>query len=66
MGCINQIKWMQKNIQKLFDSYMEKGEIPLKYRRDYKSQQDNHHQSNSIMLRVIPWWIYMRLDKYIN
>jgi hypothetical protein len=23
---------------KLFDSYMEKGEIPLKYRRDYKSR----------------------------
>jgi hypothetical protein len=40
MGCINRDKNGCKNIQKLFDSYMEKGEIPLKYRRDYKSQQD--------------------------
>jgi hypothetical protein len=39
MGCINRDKMDAKH-PKLFDSYMEKGEIPLKYRRDYKSQQD--------------------------
>jgi hypothetical protein len=39
MGCINRDKMDAKNIQKLFDSYMEKGEIPLKYRRDYKANK---------------------------
>ena len=40
MGCINRDKNGCKNIQKIFNSYMEKGEIPLKYRREYKFQQD--------------------------
>jgi hypothetical protein len=39
MGCINRDKNGCKNIQKLFNSYMERGEIPLRYRRDYKFQQ---------------------------
>jgi hypothetical protein len=38
MGCINRDKMDAKH-PKLFDSYMEKGEIPLKYRR-LQSQQD--------------------------
>jgi hypothetical protein len=38
MGCINRDKNGCKNIQKLFNSYMEKGEIPLRYRREYKIQ----------------------------
>jgi hypothetical protein len=38
MGCINRDKNGCKNIQKIFNSYMEKGEIPLRYRREYKIQ----------------------------
>lgn len=38
MGCINRDKNGCKNIQKVFNSYMEKGEIPLRYRREYKLQ----------------------------
>ena len=33
IGCINRDKNGCKNMKKLFDSYMEKGEIPFKYRR---------------------------------
>jgi hypothetical protein len=36
MGCINRDKMDAKH-PKLFDSYMEKGEIPLKYRRLQKA-----------------------------
>jgi len=38
MGCINRDKNGCKNIQKIFNSYIEKGEIPLRYRREYKLQ----------------------------
>jgi hypothetical protein len=38
MGCINRDKNGCKNIQKIFNSYIEKGEIPLRYRREYKIQ----------------------------
>jgi len=33
-GCINR----DKNIQKVFNSYMETGKRPEKYRREYKFQ----------------------------
>ena len=35
-GCINRDKNGCKNIQKVFNSYMETGERPEKYRREYK------------------------------
>ena len=35
-GCINRDRNGCKNIQKIFKSYMETGEVPLKYRRSYK------------------------------
>ncbi len=39
-GCINRDKNGCKNIQKVFKSYMETGERPEKYRREYnKSPQ---------------------------
>jgi hypothetical protein len=38
MGCINRDKNGCKNIQKLFKSYTETGEIPLPYRRGYNVQ----------------------------
>jgi hypothetical protein len=34
-GCINRDKNGCKNIQKVFNSYMETGERPEKYRREY-------------------------------
>jgi hypothetical protein len=37
-GCINRDKNGCKNIQKVFNSYMETGERPEKYRREYKLQ----------------------------
>ena len=37
-GCINRDKNGCKNIQKIFKSYMETGERPEKYRREYKIQ----------------------------
>jgi len=37
-GCINRDKNGCKNIQKVFKSYMESGERPEKYRREYKFQ----------------------------
>ena len=37
-GCINRDKNGCKNIQKVFKSYMETGERPEKYRREYKYQ----------------------------
>ena len=37
-GCINRDKNGCKNIEKVFKSYMEKGERPEKYRREYKLQ----------------------------
>jgi len=37
-GCINRDKNGCKNIQKVFKSYMETGERPEKYRREYKFQ----------------------------
>ena len=37
-GCINRDKNGCKNIQKVFKSYMETGERPEKYRREYKIQ----------------------------
>ena len=36
-GCINRDKNGCKNIQKVFNSYMETGERPHKYRREYKN-----------------------------
>ena len=38
IGCINRDKNGCKNIQKVFNSYMETGERPEKYRREYKFQ----------------------------
>ena len=38
LGCINRDKNGCKNIQKVFNSYMETGERPEKYRRKYKFQ----------------------------
>ena len=35
-GCINRDKNGCKNIQKVFNSYMETGERPEKYRREYQ------------------------------
>ena len=35
-GCINRDKNGCKNTQKVFKSYMETGERPEKYRRDYQ------------------------------
>ena len=37
-GCINRDKNGCKNIQKVFNHYMETGERPEKYRREYKIQ----------------------------
>jgi hypothetical protein len=37
-GCINRDKNGCKNIQKVFKSYIETGERPEKYRREYKIQ----------------------------
>ena len=37
-GCINRDKNGCRNIQKVFNSYMETGERPEKYRREYKNQ----------------------------
>jgi len=37
-GFINRDKNGCKNIQKVFNSYMETGERPEKYRREYKLQ----------------------------
>jgi len=36
--CINRDKNGYKNIQKIFDNYMETGERPIRYRRDYNLQ----------------------------
>ena len=38
-GCINRDKNGCKNIQKVFNSYMETGERPEKYRREYKDNK---------------------------
>jgi hypothetical protein len=38
-GCINRDKNGCKNIQKVFNSYMETGERPEKYRREYKNDK---------------------------
>ena len=38
MGCINRDKNGCFNIQKIFNSYIETGERPEKYRREYKIQ----------------------------
>ena len=38
IGCINRDKNGCKNIQKIFNSYIETGERPEKYRREYKIQ----------------------------
>jgi hypothetical protein len=38
-GCINRNKNGCKNIQKVFNSYMEIGERPEKYRREYKDNK---------------------------
>jgi hypothetical protein len=35
-GCINRDKNGCRNIQKIFKFYLEKGERPEKYRREYK------------------------------
>ena len=35
-GCINRDKNGCKNIQKVFNHYIETGERPEKYKRDYK------------------------------
>jgi len=37
-GCINRDKNGCKNIQKIFNNYMETGERPVRYRRDYTLQ----------------------------
>jgi hypothetical protein len=37
-GCINRDKNGCKNIQKIFNNYMESGERPVRYRRDYTLQ----------------------------
>ena len=37
-GCINRDKNGCKNIQKIFNNYMEYGERPVRYRRDYTLQ----------------------------
>jgi hypothetical protein len=37
-GCINRDKNGCNNIQKVFKSYMETGERPEKYKREYKFQ----------------------------
>ena len=37
-GCINRDKNGCKNIQKVFNHYIETGERPEKYKRDYKFQ----------------------------
>jgi hypothetical protein len=37
-GCINRDKNGCRNIQKVFNSYMETGQRPEKYRREYKNQ----------------------------
>ena len=37
-GCINRDKNGCKNIQKVFNSYMETGERPEKYKREYKNK----------------------------
>jgi hypothetical protein len=36
MGCINRDKNSCRNIQKIFNMYMETGERPVKYQRNYK------------------------------
>ena len=38
LGCINRDKNGCKNIQKVFNFYIEKGERPEKYKREYKFQ----------------------------
>jgi hypothetical protein len=38
-ACINRDKNGCKNIQKVFNSYMETGERPDKYKREYKSNK---------------------------
>ena len=38
MGCINRDKNGCKNIQKVFNSYIQTGERPERYRREYKLQ----------------------------
>jgi hypothetical protein len=37
-GCINRDKNGCKNIQKVFNSYIQTGERPERYRREYKLQ----------------------------
>ena len=38
-GCINRDKNVCKNIQKVFNSYIETGERPEKYRREYNNNK---------------------------
>jgi hypothetical protein len=38
LGCINRYKNGCKNIKKVFICYIEKCEIPEKYKREYKFQ----------------------------
>jgi hypothetical protein len=38
LGCVNRDKNGCKNIQKVFNCYIEKGERPEKYKREYKFQ----------------------------
>ena len=40
-GCINRDKNGCKNIQKVFNFYMETGERPEKYRREYNNNNNN-------------------------
>jgi hypothetical protein len=64
MGCINRDKMDAKHPKIVRFIYGERRNS-FEVSERLQSQQDaNHHQSNSIMLRAIPWWIYMRLDKY--
>jgi hypothetical protein len=38
LGCVNRDKNGCKNIQKVFNCYIQKGERPEKYKREYKFQ----------------------------
>ncbi len=53
-GCINRDNNGCKNIQKIYECYIETGEIPYNYRRQTKNvlNSERYQMSNSIMSKA--------------
>ena len=53
-GCINRDKNGCKNIQKVFNSYMETGGRPEKYRREYELPNKSIQPLNAVKCDTSP------------